>query len=76
MCEAIREVKRPCLAFKILAGGRSCDRADQVASAFECAFRSIKRNDALIVGIIPHYQDQTLEDAKLTMQFSALSQKL
>jgi hypothetical protein len=74
MCEAIREVKRPCLAFKILAAGRNCERAEQVASAFEYAFRNIKRSDAVIVGIFPQYQDQALEDAKLAMQFSALSQ--
>jgi hypothetical protein len=35
MCEAIRQAKRPCLAFKILAAGRNCERAEQVANAFE-----------------------------------------
>jgi hypothetical protein len=74
MCEAIREVKRTCLAFKILAAGRNCEHADQVANAFEYAFRNIKRNDAVIVGLFPRYQDQILEDAKLAVQFSALSQ--
>jgi len=74
MCEAIRAVKRPCLAFKILAAGRNCERPEQVANAFEYAFRNIKRSDAVIVGVFPRYQDQTLEDAKLAMQFSALSQ--
>jgi hypothetical protein len=74
MCEAIREVKRPCLAFKILAAGRNCDRPDQVANSFEYAFRNIKRSDAVIVGLFPRYQDQALEDAKLAIQFSALSQ--
>jgi len=74
MCEAIRDAKRPCLAFKILAAGRNCERAEQTANAFEYAFRNIKRSDAVIVGLFPRYQDQALEDAKLAMQFSALSQ--
>jgi hypothetical protein len=74
MCEAIREVKRPCLAFKILAAGRNCDRPEQVASSFEFAFRNIKRSDAVIVGMFPRFQDQALEDSKLTARFSSLSQ--
>jgi hypothetical protein len=74
MCEAVREAKRPCLAFKILAAGRNCERADQVANAFEYAVRNIKRSDAVIVGIFPRYEDQMLENAKLAMKFSALSQ--
>jgi hypothetical protein len=73
MCEAIREVKRPCLVFKILAAGRKCERAEQVRDAFEYAFQNIKRSDAVIVGMFPRYQDQASEDAKLTAQFSNLS---
>jgi hypothetical protein len=73
MCAAIREVKRPCLAFKILAAGRKCERAEQVAGAFEFAFRNIKRSDAIVVGMFPRFQDQALENAKLTARFSSLS---
>jgi hypothetical protein len=74
MCEVIREVKRPCVAFKILAAGRKCDRPEQVSSAFEYAYRNIKRSDAVIVGLFPRYQDQALEDARLAARFSGLSQ--
>jgi hypothetical protein len=74
MCEAIRQVKRPCLVFKILAAGRNCERPEQVAGAFEYAFRNIKRSDAVIVGMFPRYQDQALEDANLAARFSGLSQ--
>jgi hypothetical protein len=73
MCEAIQQVKRPCLVFKILAAGRKCDRAEQVRDAFEYAFQNIKRSDAVIVGIFPRYQDQVSEDAKLAAQYSSLS---
>ena len=73
MCAAIREVKRPCLVFKILAAGRKCERPEQVSGAFEFAFRNIKRSDAVIVGMFPRFQDQALENAKLTVRFSGLS---
>jgi hypothetical protein len=74
MCQAVREVKRPCLVFKILAAGRNCERPEQVAGAFEFAFRNIKPGDAVIVGMFPRFQDQVLEDANLTARFSSLSQ--
>ena len=74
MCEAIRQAKRPCLAFKILAAGRNCESAAQVSNAFAFAFKNIKRSDAIIVGVFPRFRDEILEDANLTAQFSALSQ--
>lgn len=73
MCEAIRAAKRPCLAFKILAAGRKCDRPEQVTDAFEYAFRNIKRSDAVIVGMFPRFEDQAMENAKLVVKFSELS---
>ncbi len=74
MCEVIRQVKRPCLGFKILAAGRKCDRPERVTEAFEFAFRNIKRSDAVIVGMFPRFQDEPVEDAKLAARFSCLSQ--
>src|SRR5665213_1176378 len=53
MCEAVRNAKRPCLVFKILGAGRSCERPQQVSDAFEFAFKNIKRTDAVIVGMFP-----------------------
>ena len=74
MCEVIRQVKRPCLGFKILAAGRNCRQPAQVAGAFEHAFRNIKRSDAVIVGMFPRSQDEPVEAAKLATRCSCLSQ--
>jgi hypothetical protein len=74
MCEVIRRVKRPCLAFKILAAGRRCERSQDVEAAFQFAFSNIKKSDAVIVGMFPRYQDQAGEDAALTRRFAPLSQ--
>ncbi|HAK97476.1 MAG TPA: hypothetical protein DCM87_21425 [Planctomycetes bacterium] len=65
MFEAIRATRKTCLAFKILAAGRLCQSAAQVAQAFERAFRGIKPSDAVIVGIFPRWSDQIAEDADL-----------
>lgn len=74
MCEVIRQVKRPCLGFKILAAGRNCGGPVQVANAFEFAFRNIKPTDAVIVGMFPRFRDEPIEDARLAARFSCLSQ--
>ncbi len=65
MTAVIRQTKKPCLGFKILAAGRKTDRAKQVSKAFNFAFASIKPSDAVIVGMYPRYQDQVSENAAL-----------
>ena len=73
MFAAIRRTRRPCLAFKILAAGRLCERQDAVEAAFQETFRQIKPNDAVIVGIYPEWEDQVRLDAEYVRRFSALS---
>lgn len=73
MFKAIRQTRRPCLAFKILAAGRLSDRKQWVEQAFRQTFESIKANDAVIVGIYDRYSDQPAEDAEYARRFSSLS---
>jgi hypothetical protein len=68
MFKIVRQTKRPCLAFKILAAGRM-DRPRDVASAFEMAFRNIKPTDAVIVGMCPRFKDEISENVALTTKF-------
>ena len=58
MWQTMRSTDKPCLAFKILAAGRLCDKPGDVESAFRDTFASIKPNDAAIVGMYPQYEDQ------------------
>lgn len=69
MTEVVRQVKQPCLGFKILAAGRKCDNAQAVQSAFQFAFERLKPIDAVIVGMYPRYGDQITENAALARQF-------
>jgi hypothetical protein len=73
MFKVMRQTKRPCLAFKILAAGRLSERKAWVEKAFRETFQSIKENDAVIVGIYDEYSDQPGEDAEYTRRFSSLS---
>ena len=71
MFKVMRQTRRPCLAFKILAAGRLSERKDWVESAFEQAFASIKPNDGVIVGIYDKFSDQPAEDAEHTRRFGS-----
>lgn len=69
MCSIIRNTRRTCLGFKILAAGRQCENDSQVEHAFEFAFNNIKPNDAIIVGMFPLYKDHPKINAALTRKY-------
>ena len=69
MCETIRKVSKPCLAFKILGAGRKCKTPEEVEAAFRYAFANIKKTDAVIVGMFPKHRDQVSENASLTRKY-------
>lgn len=62
MYKFLRQTKKPCFAFKIMAAGRINARgADQ---AFRTAFESIKPIDGVFVGMFPRVQDEVRENAE------------
>jgi len=69
MFKAMRQTPKPCLAFKILAAGRLCDRQETVEQAFRQTFQQIKLNDAVIVGMYPQYEDQVRINAEYVREF-------
>lgn len=64
MCRVIRQTKKPCLAYKVLAAGRASDNAKQVDAAFQFVFENIKPTDGIIVGMYPRYFDQVRDNAE------------
>jgi hypothetical protein len=73
MYRVMRATPRPCLAFKILAAGRLCDKQELVETAFREALSQIKANDALIVGMYPEWEDQVRLNADYVRRYSARS---
>jgi hypothetical protein len=73
MYHVMQQTNKPCLAFKILAAGRLCDKQEWVEEAFKQAFSSIKKNDAVIIGMYPEYEDQPVINAEYTKRFTHLS---
>jgi hypothetical protein len=63
--EVIREVEKPCLAFKIMAAGRNEPR-----EAFKYAYGNIKLIDAVVIGIYTkNHPNQVQENADLAREF-------
>lgn len=62
MYRTMRQTKKPCFAFKILAAGRVPET--DLDRAFRTAFESIKPNDAIFVGMFPRTKDEVRENAE------------
>ncbi|MGQ9575787.1 MAG: twin-arginine translocation signal domain-containing protein [Thermoguttaceae bacterium] len=73
MFQAMRNTKRPCLAFKILAAGRLSERREWVERAFRQTLAGIKPGDGIIIGIYDRYSDQPAEDAEYVRRYSKAS---
>jgi hypothetical protein len=64
MTALVRQVKQPCLGFKILAAGRMCASQPMVQEAFRFAFQHIKPTDGVIVGMYPRFFDEIRANAQ------------
>jgi thiamine monophosphate synthase len=63
MYKVMRQTRKPCFAFKILAAGRIPEKG--VEQAFRTAFESIKPTDGIYVGMFPRFKDEVREDAEI-----------
>jgi len=64
MTAVVRQVKQPCLGFKILGAGRMCASEPMVKTAFKYAFENIKPIDGVIVGMFPWIFDEVGANAQ------------
>ena len=63
MYRVMRQTRKPCFAFKILAAGRIPERG--VEQAFRTAFESLKPTDGVYVGMFPKFKDELRENAEI-----------
>jgi hypothetical protein len=68
MTAVVRQVKQPCLGFKILAAGRMCKSQETVRNAFRFAFENIKPTDGVIVGMYPRFFDEITANVEYARQ--------
>jgi len=73
MLDVIRQVKKPCLAFKILGAQRLCETDYGVEEAFADALRRIKKTDAIIVGMWPRFKDEISENIGYLLKYGKVA---
>ena len=71
MYKVIRQTRKPCFAFKILAAGRIADAG--IERAFRTAFSSIKPTDGIYVGVFPRVKDEVRENVEIVHRILAAS---
>ena len=59
MYKFMRQTRKPCFPFKIMAAGR----VDSAEQAFKLAFQSIKPTDCIFVGMFPRVKNEVKENA-------------
>ncbi len=62
MCDTIRKTSKMCLAFKLFAGGRTCNTPEEVSDVFEYVLGHIKPTDPVVVGMYPRFADQMIKE--------------
>jgi hypothetical protein len=68
MAEAIRNVDKPALVYKVLGAGRKCNSEEQKRRAIAWAYKNIKPIDATIIGLYPRYSEQVSETIKMVLE--------
>ena len=68
MCAVLRQVKKPCIGFKILAATRNCKTPADTKAAFRFAFEHLKPTDMVDVGMFPKYHNQIAENAAIVRE--------
>jgi len=71
MAAVIRQVEKPCLAFKVMAASRNCDTPECTRRALRVALESVKPTDGIVVGMFPKYRDQVVENAGFVREILA-----
>ena len=65
MCKMIRQTRKPCLAFKTLAAGRTSNSPAAIRQSLAWVYDHIKPTDALILGMYNQESDQAGQDAEI-----------
>ena len=65
MLETIRQVNKPCLAYKALAAGRLANSPKLIGERLEVIYQGLKPSDGVILGMYQRYSDQIGENADI-----------
>lgn len=73
MLNVVRQVGRPCLAFKVFAAGRLCNNEASMEKAMRYAYERLKPGDGLIVGMFPILTDEIAQNTGMVRRILTTS---
>ena len=76
MLKIVKQTKKPCWVYKLLACGRMCQRQDIVEGVFKEVFASIKSTDAVVVGMWDRFLDQYAINKEYVVKYGPTSIKV
>lgn len=82
MLEVIKQVKKPCIVFKILASGNLAANAnpkveqETVEARYKYVFENIKSTDGVVVGMWSKFEDQFAINKEYVVKYGGLSVKV
>jgi len=65
MLKMVRQTAKQCLVFKILGAGRKTNSSEEIRDRFSHAFKNIKANDCVVVGMYQKYKNQVAENSRI-----------
>jgi hypothetical protein len=68
MGACVRQTRKPCIAFKVLAAGRAISSPERIRQEIAFALSIIKPTDALLIGMYQQFGDQIGENAALVAE--------
>ncbi|MCM8768760.1 MAG: hypothetical protein NC911_03645 [Candidatus Omnitrophica bacterium] len=68
MCQVIKQVKKPCVAYKIFGSGRLCQNRNQVYQAISFALENIKPGDLILTGVFQKFGNQIKENVAIVRE--------
>jgi hypothetical protein len=71
MYQVIKQTRKPCFVYKILASGRLCEKPEFVEAAFKECFANIKPTDAVVVGMYDKHIDQYAMNAEYVRKYGS-----
>jgi hypothetical protein len=76
MLKIVKQTKKPCWVYKLLACGRMCQRQDIVEGVFKEVFANIKSTDAVVVGMWDRFLDQYAINKEYVVKYGPTSIKV
>jgi hypothetical protein len=73
MLKVVKQTKKPCWVYKLLACGRLAQRQDIVEGVFKDIFANIKSTDAVVVGMYDKHLDQYAINKEYVVKYGGAS---